>query len=642
MIVLVILSFLIIWIIVGNSEREPNWRMAVIEAAVIWAGYLIVCTEVLSLFQAITRLALGIVWSAPILAGIIWTWLRLSHHKVLRLPIVYHRDTWGGAILDFLVFLILLITAIVAFVSPPNSNNAMIYRMSRVAHWAQEQSLDHYATEIEPQNSNAPGAEIIQLNFYVLSGSDRSANMVAWLAFAGSVAAAASLAEVLGAKNNGQRMAAIFGATLPVAITQATSAMSDMVVTFWTLSSILMLLYYARKAQKSTILLLSALAAALAVLTKATALIFLWPFALYAVVILRQRLGMGRMLLWALAAFVVMGLVNGGYFLRNQQDYGQFYRPQELAGQTNEVRNWRVMVSNITRNAALHADFPIPRADSWLRANLIQLHEELDLSENDPRTTLGGDFYIPEVNTSERTSGNPLHAAIFVLSFVAVVGMVILGKEDPEILVYSAAIFFSLVLYCYLLKWQPTGGRTQLAFFFMFAPLVAFLLDRLSKFQLETAIAALLLAYAVPWLFQTLERPIVADSERTFPVSVFSDDRAHLYFVTDPEDYDPYLTMADEIKALGLKNIGLNLTDQSEEYPLWALLGAPDEDLRIEWVATDESSQKYLDPAFVPDAIICEACSEQEIAAYSEDYVHEDLGRFDLFLPVEDCGGSCE
>lgn len=632
MIALVILSFTTIWVIVGNSEREPNWRMALIEAAIIWAAYSILSTEVLSLFQAINRLALGIVWSVPILFGIVWIWLRLSRHKILRLPIVYHRDTWGGAILDFFVFLILLITAIVAFVAPPNTNNAMIYRMSRVAHWAQDQSLDHYATGIEPQNSNAPGAEIIQLNFYVLTGSDRSANMVAWLAFAGSVAAAASLAEVLGAKNNGQRMAAIFGATLPVAITQATSSMNDMVVTFWTLSSILMMFYYARKSQKPTILLLSSVAAALAVVTKATALIFLWPFALYAVVILRQRLGMGKMLLWAGVAFLVMGLINGGYFLRNQQDYGQFYRPMELAGQTNEVRNWRVMVSNITRNTALHADFPIPKADSWLKDNLIRLHEELGISENDPRTTLGGDFYIPTVNTSERTSGNPLHAAIFVLSFVAVVGMVILGKEDPEILVYSAAIFFSLVLYCYLMKWQPTGGRTQLPFFFMFAPLLAFLLDRLSKFQLETAIAALLLAYAVPWLFQTVERPIVADSERDFPVSVFSDEREHLYFATNPDDYGPYLAMTDEIKGLGISTVGLDLTDHSEEYPFWALLGAPDEDLRIEWVATDAPSQVYLDPDFSPEAIICEDCSVEKLAQYDEGYVRITFSRFDLFI----------
>ncbi len=632
MIFLVILSFIVFWIIVGNTEREPNWRMAVIQTGIIWAGYMILGTEFLGWIHSINKLGLSILWSLPILGGIVWIWLWLRHGKVLRLPIVYHRDSWAGTILDFFVMLILVITAIVAWVSPPNTEDAMIFRMSRVAHWAQNESLAHYATKIETQNSNAPGAEIMQLNFYVLSGSDRSVNLVAWIAFAGSVAAAASLAEVLGAKVNGQRMAAIFAATIPAAITNATGASNDIVVSFWTVSAVLMLLYYAKKSQKPLTLILAGLAAALAVVTKATSLIILWTFALYAVVILRHRLGMARMLMWAVIAFAIVGMVNGGYFIRNQQDYGQFYRPIELAGKTNEIRNWRVMVSNITRNAALHADLPFPRADSWLWSNLLQLHEKLGLSINDPRTTLGGDFYIPEVNTSEETSGNPLHAAVFVLAFVAVVGAVILVKDDPEILVYSGAIFFSLVLFCYLLKWQPTNSGLQLPYFFLFAPMVAIMLDKLEKFQLETAIAAILLVYAVPWLFQTQQRPIVADPNRTYPVSVFYETKDRLYFASDPEDYAVYLAITDEIKALGITDIGLDLTDHSLEYPFWALLGAPSPDLHIEWVATDTTSQKYLDPAFVPGAIICEDCSETDILKYSQTYRHERLQQFDLFI----------
>ncbi len=142
-------------------------------------------------------------------------------------------------------------TAVVAFTTPPNTP------LSRVAHWAQNQSLEHYAIEDEAQNSAAPGAEIIQLNFFVLSGSDRTANLVAWVAYVGSIAAAASLADVIGASIRGRRFAAIFGATLPVAITQATSATNTMLLTFWTLSAIFMLLYYLRKDQKPKILILS-------------------------------------------------------------------------------------------------------------------------------------------------------------------------------------------------------------------------------------------------------------------------------------------------------------------------------------------------------------------------------------------------
>ena len=632
MVILAILSFLGFWVLMGNSEREPSWRVSLVQAVIVWSAYLVITTEVLSWLHAINKLALSIVWSLPILIGVIWAWLRLKNRRILRLPVVYHRDTWIGFVLDAILILILLVTGVVAFVSPPNSGDAMVSGMSRVTHWAQNQSLDPYATGIEAQNSDAPGAEIIRLNLYVLSGSDQTANMVAWIAYVGSIAAAASLADVLGASLRGRRFAAIFGATLPVAITQATGSMNDIVVTFWVLSAILMLLYYEKKTQKPLILALSALAAALAVLTKATALIFLWPFALYAVVVLWRRLGLGRMLLWAAVALVIMGLINGGTFLRNQMEYGDILRQQEATGQINTIRSWRVMVSNITRNAALHVDFRIPGAGAWVQEELENLHDALGLSVDDPRTTLGGEFVIPEFNTSEQTDGNPLHAVIFMLSFVAVVGLVVLGKEDPVILVYSGLIFLSLISFSFLLKWQPAGSGLQLPFFFMFGPVAAFVLDKLEKYQVEAILAVILIATSLPWLFQTYERPIIVEPDRTIGTSVFSAERIQLYFASNPEDAAPYLAMTDEIKALGITQIGLNLTDHSEEYPLWVMLGAPDEDLRLEWVATDPASEHLLDTDFAPGAIICEDCSPEDIRLYGENYEQIPFSGFDLFV----------
>jgi hypothetical protein len=90
--------------------------------------------------------------------------------------------------------------------------------------------------------------------------------------------------------------------------------------------------------------------------------------------------------------------------------------------------------------------------------------------------------------------------------------------------------------------------------------------------------------------------------------------------------------MTDEIKGLGISTVGLDLTDHSEEYPFWALLGAPSEDLRIEWVDTDTPSQIYLDPDFSPEAIICEDCSQEKLAQYDEHYERIPFSRFDLFI----------
>ena len=632
---LMLLSFISFWIIVGNGERVPDWRLALIQSTIFWGGYLILGIEILSLFTALTRAAVSILWTLPILAGIVWMIFWLKQGKILRLPVVYHRDSWIGFVLDMFVILILVITAVVAFVSPPNTNSAMVSRMSRVAHWKQNQSLAHFATGIESQNSNNSGADQIALNFYILGGDDSAVNLVAWIGFAGSVAAAASLAKVLGANVNGQRMAAIFTATLPAAITQASSMTNHIVVAFWIVSAVLMLMQFTKQAQKPVYLFFAGLAAALAIITKPTAWIYLWPFGLYAVVVLRQRLGMGKMLMWAAYAFIILGLLYGGQILRNQETYGQFYRPAELAEQMNDLRNWRVMISNISRNAALHADLPFPRADGWLLSNLETLHERLGMDIHDPRTTLADRFLIPEVSTSEETSGNPLHAAIIILSVTAIVGMVLLGKEDPDILVYVGAIFLSMAFFTYFLKWQPSGGRLQLPFFILFAPLLAVFLDWARKTRIETILAVILLVYAMPWLFQTAERPIIPADKRTYHLSVFNENWQRLYFATNPEDYKPYWAVTNDLRARGISRIGLNLSPVSEEYPFWALLGAPDTKLQIKWVDVDTPSARYSDQSFDPEAIICENCSPQVIARYAEEYSHLEYDTIDLFIGEE-------
>lgn len=634
MILLLIVPLLLIWIILGNTEREPDWRLALIQSLIVWAAYLVIGTEILSWFSAIHKVSLIIFWSLPILLGWGWIWWWLKRGKILRLPVVYHRDSWAGTILDLFVILILVITAVVALVAPPNSSNALIYRMSRVAHWAQAETVAHYPTEIESQNSNAPGAELVQLNLYVLTDGDRTANLVAWMAFAGTIAAAASLAEVFGARVNGQRMAAIFAATIPVAITQASSSLNDIVVSFWVVCTALMLMIHIRKSAKPLYLVLAAFSAALAILTKSTAILFLWPLGLYILIVLRKRMGITKMALWGLIAVVIMAVLNGGHFWRNQQAYGQFYRPAELAHQTNEVRNWRVLTSNISRNAALHADLPFPRADRWLRSHLDTVHDLLALPIDDPRTTLGSQFYIPAVNTSEQTSGNPLHAAMVLISFVAVVGMVILGKQDGDILAYTSTIFLSLILFCYLLKWQPEGSRLHLPFFILFAPVVGLFLDRLAKFKVETVIAVLLLVYAIPWLFQTEERPILPAVDRTYPVSIFEVDRESLYFTTRPAYFPIYEAITAEISARGVTRLGLDLTEQSLEYPFWAMLGTPGSAVEIEWVPSRTLDfNDSAGTAFKPQAIVCESCNEADIRRYQNggEVVH--FSDFDLIFP---------
>ena len=122
-----------------------------------------------------------------------------------------------------IIFIVGASTFLTALVAPPQTWDSLTYHMSRIVHWVQNQSVDHYATGIERQNSMSPGAEFIGLNFYVLTGGDLFANLPQWISMLFSVIGSSLIARYLGAKRTGQWLTAVFVITLPSGIVQASS-----------------------------------------------------------------------------------------------------------------------------------------------------------------------------------------------------------------------------------------------------------------------------------------------------------------------------------------------------------------------------------------------------------------------------------
>ena len=64
------------WVILLASFPESGWRRAGLRAALACGAYMLLATEVLSLFRAITPGGLGIAWALPILGEALWWVLR--------------------------------------------------------------------------------------------------------------------------------------------------------------------------------------------------------------------------------------------------------------------------------------------------------------------------------------------------------------------------------------------------------------------------------------------------------------------------------------------------------------------------------------------------------------------------------------
>jgi hypothetical protein len=152
---------------------------------------------------------------------------------------------------------IAVVNTTIALIATPNNWDSLTYHLPRIEQWIQQRSLTDFPTVEIRQIVSNPLAEMLILHFRLLAGSDQLDNLVQALAFVGSIATSALVARRLGAPRNGQILAALYIATLPMAILQSSSTQNDLVVSFFLLATVERLLHGAVRVGLATLLALA-------------------------------------------------------------------------------------------------------------------------------------------------------------------------------------------------------------------------------------------------------------------------------------------------------------------------------------------------------------------------------------------------
>jgi hypothetical protein len=145
----------------------------------------------------------------------------------------------------------------------------------------------------------------------------------------------------------------------------------------------------------------------------------------------------------------------------------------------------------------------------------------------------------------------------------------------------------------------------------LFSPAAAVAFSRLARPALQGVLAVVLAVGAWPWLTGIRSRPLIERPGDSVVRSVLLESRERLLFANGLYLQDPQAEIAAEIVAGGCEEVGLILGGNSAEYPLWVLLGAPRDELRLEWIVAGTASARFEDRSFEPCAVICdESCPE--------------------------------
>ena len=514
--------------------------------------------------------------------------LRRPNHETLL--------SWG------LPALVLSVTAYLAWISPPNTVDSWTYHLARVAHWAQNHSIAPYPTHIVRQIYQMPWAEETILWLHLLSGNDHWAAFVQWWALLSLFIILPDFVGLLVPEANATWPRWV-AAAIPMAILQASSTQNDLVVAYWAVGFVYALLLYLRTRNPHW-LLAGALALGLALRTKGTAYLWLFPFGVWWLVLMLRR----KAWRWLALAAVVTALLVAGPWYRNEIVFGhplgsrtirQFYLVDDLTPRRWVANSLKQMASQATAGYPYlpHTDFslatPVETGVRWVHQHLLHL------APSDPHTTEAGHtFSVPyRKQPREDETGAFSHLLLLLLATPLA-----LWKGPRALRGYTLIFWAAWGLFTAFIKWQPWITRLQLPWLLLGVPLIVWLLQAgLRERKIAQGLMLLFFLTLVPRpLFQNIQRPLQG-ANRVTRLSA-----NELLFLPMPTQRQTYVQAMDILAKTNCHEIGLYATENTPEYVFWYLLAPRKPHLRIEHILVTNPTARFAShlPPFSPCAII--------------------------------------
>ncbi len=540
-------------------NKKFGLRSSFLTASVIWGILVTFLTEGLSLLSALNRSCLITGWTvAAIAAGLL-----LFRANKLRKTTLILGLLLADKVIVCIISVILACTFVIAVVAPPNNWDSLTYHMTRVMFWIQQGSVAHFPTNNLRQIELNPWAEFAITHFQLLSAGDRFANLIQWFSMAGCIIGVSFISRLLGATFRGQLLSGLAAATIPTAVLQSSSTQNDLVVSFWLICFIAFGIMSSQERVHRWELLMS-FSLGLAILTKGTAYLYAFPFLAWFFIQDMKTSWKSSMPKYLMLGGIVL-LVNMGHFQRN---YALFHHPLQSGkdSYSNGHVTPAVILSNLSRNAALHLLLPWDGPNVLLKEALTTIHSVLGIAADAPDTTWPGT--TPEslnFTIHEDISGNFLHICLFMTMLTIIIS----SRRFRSILPYALAVTAGLLLFCIMLRWQPWATRLHIPLFIIFSALTGFIVPNTCKTWITGCMITLLSIASFPYIFCNQTRPLV--SLQQFPLSIFTIPRWALYLANDANRGMATMSALQTIQKGRFKNIALSSGMDTWEYPLWIL-----------------------------------------------------------------------
>ena len=437
----------------------------------------------------------------------------------------------------------------------PNNWDSMTYHLPRVEHWLNLQTVGNYQTDILRQIWEPPFGDYLTLIPRTIVGSD---NFDGIFSFASLIILEISIYIILRriCVNGLYQDFIVVLALTPIVVLEATTTQVDLRGSSLALASVALFLSNFRNS-----FLLAGLAISISAGIKITSVLPIISFMFIPVFIdkLKKYVKVKYFLI-----SIMTFLINAPWLYRNYSNFGSITGPEFVTTDSN---------FSIVK-LAFSPGLLVARFFSFIFSNLglpgIGQFNGFLLTIFSPFLEFCKFFdfpsssYWPNLNEAGFGLNEDLApSSIFILGFLTLICFLLYKRNFKNILL----LISPLLLFSFVIEWQAFISRLYVSGFAVTVIILGYIL---SKFESNFLMRALkifsIFSLALSILF------ICFSGDRGFlRVSVLGENRNSEYFNQQPNLFSDYSALSEFIQSRGITRVDLRTTENSWEYPLWAM-----------------------------------------------------------------------
>ncbi len=609
-------AFLLLFLDLRAGKVFEKRTESVIAAFTGWMLYLFLIVEILSCFKILDRTWLMVMWGladAILLARLLIKKRYKTLVSDIRLMLKQCNFPWMFAALSLFMLVLSVLTV-------PYNWDSMTYHLTRIAYWAQNKSVAHYATISMREIASPVLAEFVNTCVYILCGKqDVLLNLLQTFSYLAGIVLVNRISIKMGISSKKSMAASVMFACMPIAFAEALSTQVDEFAAVWVLIfvyTVLDFIMYDDNLKWNRLnayrLIVLSLSIAFGYLAKPSVIPEMLIFLIWMIIVRLKKKDNIRTLIAMIcvAALCILAAVSPE-LTRNIRTFHALSSGDTGARQIVGTDKPNYIIVNGIKNYAYNlSDIYIYAVKFRTEKAVYSIASAMGVDINDESISEGGVEYTMGTiqNYDHDSAVNPVTVIFSTIAFLYLIFRLLRRKEKRSerqrlIDAFTFITFFAFIVFCLMVRWEFFVTRYMLSYLALLCIGTAGQIDILSEHNERAGYAVSVIIYFVCFveLFGLMNYHLkICYNQVKAPY------RSDGYFFKRDEVEEDYEALMKYINSSDYKCIGLRIYGDTYKYPIFAMTG--DKSVSYHEVLTDDienCSAIYDDKNIRPECIIC-------------------------------------